>query len=74
MGDTVEPTQDGGYVFWEPPHYSPEEIEAVRPDGVRVRPVMQLEGRRLGFEEPLPEGTQILRQDTLMWVVPSADK
>ena len=73
MGGTAEPTQEGGYVFWEPPHYSPEEIEAVRPDGVRVRPVMQFGGRRLGFEEPLPEGTQILRQDTLMWVVRSAD-
>jgi len=49
--------------------YSPEDIEAVRPDGFRIRRVMLLGGRRLGFEEPVPVGTQIFRRGTLMWVV-----
>jgi hypothetical protein len=30
---------------------------------------MLVGGRRLGFEEALPEGTEIFRHDTLMWVV-----
>jgi hypothetical protein len=70
VGDNDEPTPVEGNVSWEPTYgYSPEDIEAVRPDGVRVRPVMLLGGRRLGFEEPLPLGTQIFRRGTLMWIV-----
>jgi hypothetical protein len=67
--DIAEPTPVDTKVFWDSGTHLPEDIEAVRPDGARVRPVMMVGGRRLGFEEPLPEGTQIFRQGMLMWVV-----
>jgi hypothetical protein len=69
LDEYAEPTPVEPNVFWDPAHNAPEDIEAVRPDGVRVRPVMLVGGRRLGFEEALPEGTEIFRHGTLMWVV-----
>jgi hypothetical protein len=67
--DIAEPMPVEGNVFWDPERYAPKDIEAVRPDGVRVRPVMMVGGQRLGFEELLPEGTEILRHGSLTWVV-----
>lgn len=69
MDNDVEPTSVESNVFWDPERFAPDDIEAVRPDGVRIRPVMQVGGRRLGFEEPLPEGTEIFGHGSLMWVV-----
>jgi hypothetical protein len=69
MDAYAEPTPVEPKVFWDPARYAPEDIEAVRPDSVRVRPVMLVGGRRLGFEEPLPEATEILRHGALTWVV-----
>jgi hypothetical protein len=68
-GQYAEPTPVEPNVFWDPGVYAPDDIEAVRPDGVRVRPAMLVGGRRLGFDEPLPEGTEIFRHGSLMWVV-----
>jgi hypothetical protein len=58
-------------VFFEPPHYSPDEIEAVLSDGTRVKAEYQLDGRRLGFARPLPVGTRILVTGIVGWVVGS---
>lgn len=69
IGEYAEPTPVEPNVFWDAARYAPVDIEAVRPDGVHVRPVMLVGGRRLGFEEPLPEGTEIFRHGTPMWVV-----
>jgi hypothetical protein len=67
LDEYAEPTPVEPDVFWDSARYAPDDIEAVRPDGVRVRPVMLVGGRRLGFEEPLPEGTEIFRHGTPMW-------
>jgi hypothetical protein len=58
-------------VFFEPPLYSPDEIEAVLSDGTHLTAEYQLEGRRLGFARPLPVGTRILAGGILGWVVGS---
>jgi len=56
-------------VYFEPPHYVPDEIEAVLSDGTHLKAAYQLEGRRLGFERSLPVGTLILLGGVLGWVV-----
>lgn len=63
-----EPAEDGYLVFFEQPHpFSPQEIEAELPDGTRVASVLQLGGRRLGFDRPLPQGSWILRKGARTW-------
>jgi hypothetical protein len=76
MSENVEPTTkklpDGYHVFWEPVRFSPQEIEtieAVLPDGTRLRPVFLLGGRRLGFDRAVPIGTQLLRHGKLIGTV-----
>jgi hypothetical protein len=59
-------------VFFEPPHYTPDEIEAVLSDGTHIKAEYQLDGTRLGFARPLPVGTRILVGGILGWVVGSA--
>jgi hypothetical protein len=59
-------------VFFEPPHYRPDEIEAVLSDGTHIKAEYQLDGTRLGFARPLPVGTRILVGGILGWVVGSA--
>jgi hypothetical protein len=63
-------------VFFEPPHYTPDEIEAVLADGTHLRAAYQQEGRRLGFDRSLPVGTLILLDGIRGWVVgtPNADE
>ena len=56
-------------VWWEPAHFRPEEIEAVLPDGTRLRPVLVEAGRRLAFERKLPLGTSIYRGGRRAWIV-----
>jgi hypothetical protein len=58
-------------VYFEPPHYTPGEIEAVLSDGTHLPAVYQLGGRRLGFERTLPVGTLILLDGIRGWVVGS---
>lgn len=58
-------------VYFEPPHYAPDEIEAVLSDGTHLKSAYQLDGRRLGFERSLPVGTLILLSGVLGWVVGS---
>jgi hypothetical protein len=58
-------------VFFEPPHYTPDEIEAVLSDGTHIKAEYQLDGTRLGFARPLPVGTRILLGGILGWVVGS---
>lgn len=62
-----EETADGYVVFWEPPYFSPGEIEAVMPDETRVQAVLLLGGRRLGFERRLPKGTQLYLRGEPAW-------
>jgi hypothetical protein len=66
----LEPIPVGGDVFWELPPSFPRDIEARLPDGRRLRAVL-IEGRRLGFDEVLPSGTEIFRSNASlpMWVV-----
>jgi hypothetical protein len=71
MDDLLEPSIPERDVFFEPAHYSPDQIEAVLPDGTHVSSEYQLEGRRLGFARPLPVGTRILMTGILGWVVGS---
>jgi hypothetical protein len=61
-------------VFFEPPHYEANEIEAVLEDGTHLQAAYQLDGRRLGFERSLPVGTLILLDGIRGWVVGSADE
>ncbi len=58
-------------VYFEPPHYAPDEIDAVLPDGTRLKSALQLDGQRLGFERALPVGTLILLDGVRGWVVGS---
>jgi hypothetical protein len=69
MDDSLAPTVPERNVFFEPPHYSPDEIEAVLSDGTHLKAVYQLDGKRLGFAHPLPVGTRILLSGILGWVV-----
>jgi hypothetical protein len=71
MDDSLAPTIPERNVFFEPPHYSPDEIEAVLSDGTHLKAEYQLEGKRLGFTRPLPVGTRILLSGILGWVVGS---
>jgi hypothetical protein len=68
-----EPTEVDPQVFWEPIRFSPEELETIEaelPDGTRLRPERQLEeGRRLGFDRPLPIGTRIWHHGRVAWIV-----
>jgi hypothetical protein len=74
MGDSPnvapeqEETPDGINVFfWDWSGYSPDEIEAQQPDGTRLKSVLQLDGKRLGFERPVPRGTLILVRGESLW-------
>jgi hypothetical protein len=58
-------------VFFEPPHYAPDDIEAVLSDGTRLKAEFQLGGRRLGFDRSLPVGTLILLRGVRGWIVGS---
>jgi hypothetical protein len=58
-------------VFFEPPHYTPSEIDAVLTDGTHLPAVYQREGRRLGFDRSLPVGTLVLLHGIRGWVVGS---
>ena len=71
MVDSPAPSAPERDVFFEPPHYSPDEIEAVLSDGTHLKAEYQLEGRRLGFARPLPVGTRVLLSGILGWVVGS---
>jgi hypothetical protein len=71
MDDSLAPTVPQRNVFFEPPHYSPDEIEAVLSDGTHLKAEYQLEGKRLGFAHPLPVGTRILVTGIVGWVVGS---
>lgn len=61
-------------MFFEPPNYSPDEIEAVLSDGTHLKAEYQLDGRRLGFARPLPVGTRVLVSGILGWVVGSTER
>jgi hypothetical protein len=69
-----EETDEGYVVFWEPACYSPDDIEAELPDGTRLKAVLLLDGRRLGFERPLPRGTQLLRRGEAFWWRPVGER
>jgi len=57
-----------GYtVFWEPAHYPADDIEAELPDGTRLTAILQFGDRRVGFERPLPKGTQLLLRGQPAW-------
>ena len=71
MVDLPAPSIGHRTVFFEPPHYTPDEIEAVLSDGTHLKAEYQLEGRRLGFSRPLPVGTRVLLSGILGWVVGS---
>ncbi len=58
-------------VYFEPPYYAPDEIEAVLSDGTHLRADYQLDGQRLGFERSLPVGTLVLLSGVRGWVVGS---
>jgi hypothetical protein len=69
--EPVVPDQDatgeGLTVFWEPAHYPADDIEAELPDGTRLTAILQFGGRRVGFERPLPKGTQLLLHGQPAW-------
>jgi hypothetical protein len=71
MVDLQTPSIADRTVFFEPPHYTPDEIEAVLSDGTHIKAEYQLDGTRLGFARPLPVGTRILLGGILGWVVGS---
>ena len=71
MVDLPAPSIGHRTVFFEPPHYRPDEIEAVLSDGTHLKSEYQLDGTRLGFARPLPVGTRILLSGILGWVVGS---
>jgi hypothetical protein len=74
MADPAEPTASRERtVFFEPPHYAPDEIDAVLPDGTHLKASYQLEGRRLGFDRTLPVGTLILLRGVRGWVVGASE-
>ena len=74
VGDAEPPKReavlDGFNVWWEPlPPFSAQEVEAELPDGTHLRPVIQLGGRRLGFDRRLAAGTPILLRGEVAWIV-----
>lgn len=71
MDDSLAPTVPERIVFFEPPHYSPDDIEAVLSAGTHLKAEYQLEGKRLGFARSLPVGTRVLLSGILGWVVGS---
>lgn len=71
MGNDTERGSEERTVYFEPPHYAPEEIEAVLSDGTHLKAAYQLDGRRLGFERSLPVGTLVLLRGVRGWVVGS---
>ena len=73
MDDPLEQTTSERDVFFEPPHYAPDEIEAVLSDGTHLKSTYQLDGQRLGFDRTLPVGTRILLTGILGWVVGSSE-
>lgn len=64
-------SSDERNVYFEPPHYTPDEIDAVLSDGTHLKATYQLGGRRLGFDRSLPVGTLILLSGVRGWVVGS---
>jgi hypothetical protein len=62
-----EETAEGYNVFWEHPHFPPDDVEAELPDGTRVRAVWSLGGRRVGFDRRLPKGTQLYLRGKPTW-------
>jgi hypothetical protein len=68
MGDPMDRK-----VYFEPAHYTPEDIDAVLSDGSLLKAVYQLDGRRLGFDRSLPVGTLILLGGIRGWVVGSSE-
>ena len=72
MGNSTERmSSEERNVYFEPPHYAPDEIDAVLSDGTHLKAAYQLNGRRLGFERTLPVGTLILLSGIRGWVVGS---
>jgi hypothetical protein len=70
---TERKSSDERVVYFEPPHYTPDEIDAVLSDGTHVKSAYQLDGQRLGFERSLPVGTLILLDGVRGWVVGSPE-
>jgi hypothetical protein len=60
-----EPTIEGSRVVWHEDWFSPAELEAVLPDGTRLRGQM-LTPDLVGFES-LPDGTQLLLRGKPAW-------
>jgi hypothetical protein len=56
-------------VFWAPPPFLPQMVEAELADGTRLHPGLQSDGRRLGFDRRLPAGTRIFLRGTVAWIV-----
>jgi hypothetical protein len=72
MGSSTESMSlDERTVYFEPPYYTPEEIDAVLSDGTHLHATYQRDGRRLGFDRSLPVGTLILLDGVRGWVVGS---
>ncbi len=70
MSHTTKTTfLDDRNVYFEPPFYTPDEIDAVLSDGTHLGAVYQREGRRLGFDRSLPVGTLVLLDGIRGWVV-----
>ncbi len=64
-----EPDQGEFVVFWAPPPFVPRVVEAELPDGTKLQPALQSDGRRLGFDRRLPRGTRILVRGAVAWIV-----
>jgi hypothetical protein len=62
-----ELADDGYHVFFAPPHYPPDEIDAELPDGTIVPSVLQHGGQRLGFDRTFPAGTWVRRRGVRAW-------
>jgi hypothetical protein len=70
----AEETDEGIGVFFEPPYWRPEHVEAELPSGDRVPSEMQFDGRRLGFPRRFPAGTWILYKGVRTWGPVGADR
>jgi hypothetical protein len=60
-----EPIVEGRNVLWRKEWFSPEELEALLPDGTRVK-ATGLFDWAVGFES-LPDGTQLLLRGKPTW-------